>query len=120
MPGLIPRLTLLCCALILFSLTLLCRHFIFAYPAVRLFYFRLPCCALILFSLTQLLEGMQNVAEKQLGFGFIDDTNIITWSDSAQENCTRLEEAHKKCMDWSRRHGSKFAPDKYKLIHFTR
>ena len=23
-------------------------------------------------------------------------------------------------MDWSRRHGLKFAPDKYKLIHFTR
>ncbi len=55
-----------------------------------------------------------------MGFSFIDDINIITWGDSAQENCTRLEEAHKKCMDWSRRHGLKFAPDKYKLIHFTR
>ena len=50
----------------------------------------------------------------------MDDINIITWGDSAQENCKRLEEAHEKCMDWSRRHGSKFAPDKYKLIHFTR
>jgi hypothetical protein len=63
---------------------------------------------------------MQNVEENQLGFRFIDDTNIITWGDSAQDNCTRLEEAHNKCMDWSRRHGSKFAPDKYKLMHFTR
>ena len=75
---------------------------------------------LFLFFISELLEGMQNVEEEKLGFGFIDDTNIITWGDSAQENCTRLEEAHKKCMDWSRRHGSKFAPDKYKLIYFTR
>jgi len=34
-------------------------------------------------------------------------------------NCRRLEEAHERCMAWSRRHGTKFAPDKYKLIHFT-
>ena len=34
--------------------SLLCTHFIFAYPAVPLFYFHLPCCALILFSLTLL------------------------------------------------------------------
>ena len=58
--------------------------------------------------------------EKQLGFRFMDNINIITWGDLAQENCKRLEEAHEKCIDWSRRHGSKFAPDKYKLIHFTR
>ena len=43
---------------------------------------------LFLFFILELLEGMQNVAEKQLGFSFIDDTNIITWGDSAQENCT--------------------------------
>src|SRR5204863_8043055 len=58
--------------------------------------------------------------EKKLGFRFMDDINIIMWGDSAQENCKRLKEAHEKCMDWSRRHSSKFAPDKYKLIHFTR
>jgi len=63
---------------------------------------------------------MKDVEGETLGFGFVDDTNIITWGDSAQENCTRLEEEHKRCMDWSRRHGSKFAPDKYKLIYFTR
>ena len=75
---------------------------------------------LFLFFISELLEGMQSVEEKQLGVGFVDNINIITWGDSAQENCKRLEEAHEKCMDWSRRHGSKFAPDKYKLIHFTR
>src|SRR5947207_4150474 len=74
---------------------------------------------LFLFFISELLEGMKDVESETLGFGFVDDTNIITWGDSAQENCTRLEEEHKRCMDWSRRHGSKFAPDKYKLIYFT-
>ncbi len=50
----------------------------------------------------------------------MDDTNIITWGDSTQENCKRLKEVHKKYIDWSRRHGLKFTLDKYKLIHFTR
>src|SRR5437667_6341611 len=74
---------------------------------------------LFLFFISELLEGMQSMEEKQLGVGFVDNINIITWGDSAQENCKRLEEAHEKCMDWCRRHGSKFATDKYKLIHFT-
>ncbi len=75
---------------------------------------------LFLFFISELLEDLQDVEGKRLGFGFVDDTNIITWGDSAQSNCRRLEEAHKKCMAWARRHGAKFAPDKYKLIHFTR
>jgi len=29
-----------------------------------------------------------------LGFGFVDDTNLITWGDSAAENCRQLEAAH--------------------------
>jgi hypothetical protein len=75
---------------------------------------------LFLFFISELLEGMQDVEGKRLGFGFVDDTNLITWGHSAQENCRRLEEAHEMCMAWARRHGSKFAPDKYKLIHFTK
>ena len=75
---------------------------------------------LFLFFISELLEGMQEVEDNKLGFGFVDDTNLITWGNSAQENCERLEEAHKRCLEWSRRHGSKFAPDKYKLMHFSR
>ena len=54
---------------------------------------------LFLFFISELLEGMQSVEEKQLGFRFMDDTNIITWGDSAQENCKRLEEVYEKCID---------------------
>jgi hypothetical protein len=75
---------------------------------------------LFLFFISELLEGMQNAGEKLLAFGFIDDTNLITWGSSAQENCRRLEEAHHRCIDWATRHGTKFAPDKYKLIHLSK
>jgi hypothetical protein len=53
------------------------------------------------------------------GSGFVDDTNLITFSDSAEQNCHALEHAHDKCLNWARRHGVQFSPDKYKLIHFT-
>uniref|UniRef100_A0A9Q8PCU6 Reverse transcriptase domain-containing protein n=1 Tax=Passalora fulva TaxID=5499 RepID=A0A9Q8PCU6_PASFU len=52
--------------------------------------------------------------------GFVDDTNILAWSSSTKENCRLLEEKHKICEDWARRHGARFAPEKYNLIHFTR
>jgi hypothetical protein len=60
------------------------------------------------------------VEGKRLGFRFIDDINLITWGDSARENYRRLEEAHERYIAWSRRYSTKFAPDKYKLIYFTR
>ena len=50
----------------------------------------------------------------------MDDTNIIAWGVSAEDNCRRLNAAHSQCEDWAEEHGAKFAPDKYQLIHFTR
>jgi len=35
-------------------------------------------------------------------------------------HCQRLKLAHDKCIAWAKRYGAKFAPDKYKLIHFTK
>src|SRR5436305_1865960 len=55
-----------------------------------------------------------------VGLGFVDDTNIIVWGRSAEENCRRLDQIHERCLAWARRHGAAFAPKKYKLIHFTR
>ena len=60
---------------------------------------------LFLFFISELLEGMQNVEKEVLGFGFVDDTNIITWSGSAQENCRRLEAAHDRCIACARSMG---------------
>jgi hypothetical protein len=51
---------------------------------------------------------------------FVDDLNILVYSSSTAENGRRLERAHEKCQEWARRHGAKFSPEKYELIHFTR
>ena len=75
---------------------------------------------LFIFFIMELLEKFQHVGGETLAFGFLDDTNLVTWGDSAEENCRRLERAHEKCIEWSTRHGARFAPDKYRLIHFSR
>ncbi len=75
---------------------------------------------LFLFFISDLLEQFQEVKDDTFGFGFVDDTTLITWSDSAEANCRRLTQAHEKCEAWAKRYGAKFAPDKYQLIHFTK
>lgn len=75
---------------------------------------------LFLFFISELLEEFQRVIGDTLAFGFVDDTNLITWGESARDNCRRLEGAHSRCIAWAKRHGAIFAPDKYQLIHFTR
>ena len=52
--------------------------------------------------------------------GFVDDTNILTFSNTTEQNCRILESLHKKFLLSARQHGASFAPDKYKLIHFSR
>ena len=50
----------------------------------------------------------------------MDDTHLVTWGNTAADNCRKLETAHVKCLDWAKRHGACFGPHKYHLIHFTR
>jgi hypothetical protein len=75
---------------------------------------------LFLLFISELLETFQNVENDTIGLGFVDDTTLVTWGPTARENCARLEQAHQKCESWADRHGAKFAPDKYQLMHFTR
>ena len=75
---------------------------------------------LFLFYISELLEKLQDPQAATLGFGFVDDTNLITWGVDAEENCRKLAVAHELCTEWASRHGAKFAPEKYQLIHFTR
>jgi hypothetical protein len=70
---------------------------------------------LFLLFIAELLDSLQRPCDATLGFGFVDDTNLIAWGDSARDNCRRLKLAHDKCIAWSKRYGAKFAPDKYKL-----
>lgn len=38
---------------------------------------------------------------------FVDDTTILTWSSSMEENCQKLKNLHEKCLFWAQRHGAK-------------
>jgi endonuclease/exonuclease/phosphatase family metal-dependent hydrolase len=75
---------------------------------------------LFLFFISELLERLQKPENSTIGVGFVDDTNLITWGKTAKENCERLRAANGLCEEWARRHGAKFEPAKYQLIHFTR
>ncbi|KAI1004605.1 hypothetical protein K3495_g3605 [Podosphaera aphanis] len=72
---------------------------------------------LFLFAST-LLPALQTANSSAVGF--VDDTNILTWSNTTEENCQKLEQLHEKCIAWAKSHGVKFAPDKYQLMHFSR
>ena len=52
--------------------------------------------------------------------GFADDLIVLAYSTTTRANCIKLEELYKDCLSWAKRHGIKFAPDKYELVHFTR
>ena len=74
---------------------------------------------LFLFFVSKLLETFNNDQET-VALGFVDDTNLIIQGNTAAENCTRLNQAHDRCIAWAKRHGAKFGLNKYKLIHFIR
>jgi hypothetical protein len=67
-----------------------------------------------------LLDLFDSDTDQTIGLGFVEDTDIIVWGPSAKENCRKLMVAHEQCLEWAHRHGAVFAPEKYKLIHFTR
>jgi hypothetical protein len=75
---------------------------------------------LFLFFISGLLERFQDLTTDVLGFSFVNNTNLITWGVSAEENCRRLTAAYSQCEDWVKEYSTKFTPDKYQLIHFTR
>lgn len=74
--------------------------------------------ALFLVFVSELLPMLNSW--NSMASGFVDDTNILTWSQTTEGNCKRLEELHTRCEKWAERHGARFAPEKYQLIHFTR
>jgi hypothetical protein len=73
---------------------------------------------LFLFFASTLLPQLN--AGATTAIGFVDDTNILTFSRSTEANCRVLERANEKCMAWASTHGATFAPEKYQLMHFTR
>lgn len=65
---------------------------------------------LYLFYNADLLESCEDIRLHTSATGFVDDINIMTYSESTEQNCLKLARIHKKCQEWAMKHGSK---DKY-------
>jgi Reverse transcriptase (RNA-dependent DNA polymerase) len=75
---------------------------------------------LYLFYNADLLESCKSLRLCISTTGFMDNVNILTYSESTEQNCKKLAKIHVECQKWARKHGSQFCPDKYELIHFSR
>ena len=74
---------------------------------------------LFILYIASLYEALEEVAKISV-IGFADDTNIIAFGQTAQENCRTLERAWAVCEKWSESRGMEFEPGQSELIHFSR
>ena len=75
---------------------------------------------LFLFYNMELLEICNPSETPVQGMGFVDDVNLLAYGRTAEANCANLRRVHDQCLQWAKRHGAKFAPEKYQLIHLSR
>jgi ribonuclease HI len=75
---------------------------------------------LYLFYNADLLETCADPTTGTSTIGYIDDVAILAISDSTEENCQILANAHEKAKKWAQQHASVFAEGKYELVHFAR
>jgi hypothetical protein len=79
-----------------------------------------PSPILILFYNTNLVDACNPQSLSASGTGFVDDVNTLAFGKSTEENCRTLQTVPEQCLEWARRHGASFAPEKYILVHFTK
>src|SRR4029077_7612282 len=74
---------------------------------------------LFLLYIASLYEALGEITDITV-IGFPDDSNIVTFARTVQENSRTLERAWAVCEQWSRSRGMLFEPKKSELVHFTR
>ena len=55
-----------------------------------------------------------------MAFGFVNNSNILIYSKTIEENCRALKRVYKIYTIWTCRYGVVFALKKYHLIYFIR
>src|SRR6202453_2856654 len=75
---------------------------------------------LYLFYNTDLLESLENKGLCISAAGFMDNVNILTYGLSIRRNYKVLKRIYLVYETWVKRHRSRFNPQKYDLIYFTR
>jgi hypothetical protein len=53
-------------------------------------------------------------------FSFVNNSNILIYSKTTEENYRALERVYKVYITWARQYRVVFTPKKYYLIHFIR
>jgi ribonuclease HI len=51
--------------------------------------------------------------------GYIDDVGILVWGKDTRETIKKLVGIAGECEEWARKHASKFAVEKFELMHFV-
>src|SRR6266516_3878640 len=74
---------------------------------------------LYLFYTAELLEACNNNNERLSVSAFVNDITLLVYELFIERNCRTLSQAHNRCLDWARKYGALFAPEKYKLIHLA-
>jgi hypothetical protein len=75
---------------------------------------------LFLFYNAPLLEIVERPDLQVSALGFADDINLLAYSTTTATNCNNLVRTHQHGVEIAQAHGLQFAPDKFKLTHFTR
>ena len=75
---------------------------------------------LYLFYNADLLEICSSSSRQINAGGFINNTVLLATGPSIAENCQKLKETHRLCVNWAKKHASKFDPSKYQLVHLSR
>ena len=75
---------------------------------------------LYLFYNVDLLKNCDDIKLRTSIIDFVNDVNILTYSDSTKRNCEKLKEIYRKCEKWCETYDSRFEIDKCELIHFNK
>jgi hypothetical protein len=75
---------------------------------------------LFLLYIAILYENLQAAHQQLITIEFANDTNLLAINGTFEANKDLLEAAWKTCEKWSQKTGIKFAPEKNKLLHFSK
>ena len=75
---------------------------------------------LYLFYNVDLLKSCENVRLRFNVIEFVNNINILTYSESTKRNCEIWKKTWNKAVEWTKKHDFKFNEWKHELIHFSK
>jgi hypothetical protein len=75
---------------------------------------------LFLFYNTNLVDACNLPTAPSSGISFVDDVNGVAFGKTTEVNCRTLQSIHERWLEWARKHGASFVPEKYILVQLTK